>query len=262
MKSHHFSTALLDASSALPEGITSIIGSDTNARFDVYRNNVMVSLIKVLQNNYPVVTTLVGEDFFRAMAKAFALANPPRSPVMNAYGDQFAQFILKFAPAESVPYLADMARLEWQCRVAGEVADRSTMNLEAVNTLLASPEALAASRWQFHPSVSLIDSQYAIASLWLAHQHESELEIAQALAKVNPYQAEIALILRYDLNVVVKSLQTGERIFIQALMSSHSLEEALKIANREDANFDFILLMGDLFSNGAFIGYLQNGGLK
>jgi hypothetical protein len=262
MKSPHFSSALLDASYALPEGITSLFGSDINARFGVYRNNVMVSLIKVLEDNFPVVATLVGEDFFRAMAKAFALATPPRSPVMNEYGDQFAQFILNFAPAVSVPYLADMARLEWQCLVASEAADISAVNLESVNALIARPDTLAASLWQFHPSVALLDAQYAIASLWLAHQHESDLEVAQALAQVNPDQAETALILRHDLNIVVKSLQVGERIFIQALMGAQCLGVALEMAMSKDQNFDFIALMGDLLGQGAFISYLQNGVLQ
>ncbi len=104
--------ALLDPALPCPTGLSTWNGSDPQTRFAVYRNNVMMSLIDALADTYPVVQRLVGEDFFRAMARVFAQAKPPRSAVMAYYGRDFAAFIDAFPPAASVPYLADVARLE------------------------------------------------------------------------------------------------------------------------------------------------------
>ncbi|MEO8121927.1 MAG: DNA-binding domain-containing protein, partial [Rhodoferax sp.] len=67
-----FANALLNAELPCPSGLKTWNGSDPGTRFAVYRNNVMVSLIDALADTYPVVQELVGEEFFRAMARVFA----------------------------------------------------------------------------------------------------------------------------------------------------------------------------------------------
>ncbi|MDP1007294.1 HvfC/BufC N-terminal domain-containing protein, partial [Klebsiella pneumoniae] len=69
-------------------------------------------MINALATAYPVTLQLVGDEFFHAMASIFVQAHPPTSPLISQYGSTFAQFIQGFEPAASVPYLADIARLE------------------------------------------------------------------------------------------------------------------------------------------------------
>lgn len=92
-------------------------GSDPTARLAVYRNNVVGSLIDALADAFPVAQQLVGVAFFRAMAGVFARQAPPRSRILAHYGEGFAEFIEGFEPARSVPYLADVARLEAEAYV-------------------------------------------------------------------------------------------------------------------------------------------------
>ena len=66
-------------------------------RFAVHRNTVAASLIEALQARFPVVQRLVGEDFFRAMARAFVALEPPSSPLLFLYGESFAAFIARFS---------------------------------------------------------------------------------------------------------------------------------------------------------------------
>jgi hypothetical protein len=40
---------------------------------------------------------------------------PPLSPILLKYGGRFPTFIETFRPTSSLPYLADVARLEWRC---------------------------------------------------------------------------------------------------------------------------------------------------
>lgn len=105
-----FAGAVLDTDAAVPAPVSRKAGGVPSQRFGVYRNNVYASLIDVL--DFPVVMCLVGEDFFRTMARAYIEGEPPRSAVLLRYGAGFPAFVAGFPPAAPVPYLADMASLE------------------------------------------------------------------------------------------------------------------------------------------------------
>ena len=248
-----FAAALLDPAAALPEDVITRTGADAARRFGVYRNNVIVSLIDALTDSYTVVGALVGDDFFRAMAREFARLHPPRSPVMANYGDDFAEFIAGFAPAGTLPYLADVARLEWQRVVSWHAADEPSLGSIDIESLLSDPIALANTRWHFHPSVALIDSPFAIVSLWSAHQHGSAREIGTALSHVAPIQPESALVLREELDVLILSLAAAEAAFVRALLAHRSLAQAVEEAETGRPKFDLALLMGMLLRSGALV---------
>src|SRR5512146_2798388 len=118
-----FADALLSTASPTPDGIRGARRGRAERRFAVYRNTVAASQIEALAARFPVVKRLVGEEFFRAMAHEFVAQHPPRSPLLFQYGESFADFIDDFAPAAPLPYLADMARLEYLRGRAYHAAD-------------------------------------------------------------------------------------------------------------------------------------------
>ena len=104
-----FSAALLNPAVAPPSGLVGPDGMPSPRRFAVYRNNVVVGLTEALKSNFPAVARIVGDAFFLAMARAYAAASPPVSPVLLAYGGNFPDFIAAFEPAADLTYLADVA---------------------------------------------------------------------------------------------------------------------------------------------------------
>src|SRR6266850_2007205 len=107
-----FAEALLDADRPIPFGINAHNAAVSARRFAVYRNNVVAGLVKALKSRFAVVEKIVGEEFFAAMARVFVMEQPPRSPLLATYGDNFPAFIAGFEPARELPYLVDVARLE------------------------------------------------------------------------------------------------------------------------------------------------------
>ncbi|HTT04417.1 MAG TPA: DNA-binding domain-containing protein, partial [Steroidobacteraceae bacterium] len=107
-----FSAGLLAAVAVLPSGWVGPDGQPDAKRFGVYRNNVASSLIEALREGYPAVHRLVGDEYFSAVARVFIQAYPPESPVMLEYGAAFPPFLQAFEPLASLPYLADVARIE------------------------------------------------------------------------------------------------------------------------------------------------------
>lgn len=221
-----FARALLDARRAAPAGLRAWNGSDPAKRFDVYRNNVMVSLTQALASGFPVVRELVGEEFFLAMAREYVQVELPTSPVLVEYGDGFADFIAQFPPAHGLPYLADVARLERMRVRAHHAEDAPVLSPAALQALMADPEGLSNLRILLHPACQILRSQFAVYSLWAAHQHDDDFERRAALASVEPGHAQDILVLRPLHEVGVMSLPPGVAIFLSALANGEPLGQA------------------------------------
>ena len=61
--------AVLDAEADVPSPVVRRNGGSPARGFAVYRNNVYSSLIDVLESRFFVTSRLVGDEFFRAMAR-------------------------------------------------------------------------------------------------------------------------------------------------------------------------------------------------
>ena len=85
---------------------------------EVYRNNFRGNLHDTLETAYPVIVQLVGSDFFKWLARKFIEQYPSRSGNLHCYGSEMADFLVHLAAVRHLPYLPDMARLEWACHRA------------------------------------------------------------------------------------------------------------------------------------------------
>jgi len=241
-----FASALLDAERAPPAGLKAWNGSDPTRRFNVHRNNVMASLIEALASTFPVAQALVGVEFFRAMARIFVVGSPPVSRVLIEYGKDFPDFIAGFVPAAGLPYLADVARLEY-CRVESfHAADAVALDAQAFQTLQASPDTLFALRVQLHPACRLVRSRHAAFSIWAAHQG------FMAIESVVLDQPEDALIFRPEHEVRTLGLPPGGAVFLAALADRCTLAEAAAAAGNE-AGFDLSANLRGLIENGLVV---------
>ena len=253
-----FAASLLAPALPCPPGLRAWNGSDPGQRLAVYRNNVTSSLIDALAAGFPVTQELVGEAFFRAMAAEFVRRQPPRSRVLACYGQRLPDFIADFEPARSVPYLADLARLEFARIQAYHAADGDALSPAAVVAALGdalSPAAVVAAlgdgseadllRLVCHPSVAVLASRFAIASIWAVHQGQGDL------AELDPLMPEAALVLRDGLDVLVLSLPPGAERFVAALLQGSTLGQAMSQALAAAAHFDLQALLTLLVRHGA-----------
>jgi len=226
-----FATSLLSANRPAPHGIIVRTGADPEKRFAVYRNNVVIGLVRALESRFPVVKRLVGEEFFRAMAQVFVTEDPPRSPILFCYGSTFPDFIENFVPAADVPFLGDIARLELARGRAYHAADMRPLPAEDFAPLDA--EKLAVTGIRLHPSAELLTSTFPIVSIWRAHQEDGEPHISS-------WQGEAALVLRPQLDVEVHLLPAGGYQFMTALSQGASLARAATVAAAEAPSFNAV----------------------
>lgn len=196
----------------------------------VYRNNVRSSLSKALAETFPVVAQLVGEDFFKYAARAYFDAHPPASPLVARYGDKFPAFLETFAPAASTPYLPDMARLERAWLNAYRAADATPLARDAI--LAEAGDDPSDLTFTLHPSVRLLRSPYAVASLWRRHQKGADE------APFDVTRAEYVLMARPRLQVDVRTVSPGTYATISALARGQTVGDALAAGAAADQTFN------------------------
>lgn len=224
-----FATALREPDHRPPKQIVQPGGRAPVRRFNVYRNNVYAGLIGVIEARFPAVQRLVGDEFFKAMARVFVDKAPPTSPVLLEYGHAFPDFIARFAPVADEPYLADIARLEWHLHEARNAADGVALGAEG---LAAFEDDAAHLLLRLAPTVSLVVSVYPVFSLWRANV--SEMSAGEALLVSG---AESVLITRPDLTPEAIRLPAGGAEFIAALLAGEPLGFAAAAATAAAPEF-------------------------
>lgn len=239
-----FVAALVDPARPVPDGVVGRDGAADTKRFAVYRNNVMVGLVDALQARFPVTARLVGEEFFRATARVYVVDHKPRTPLLMQYGDDFPDFISGFEPARSVPYLADVARLECAWSQAYNAPEANALTVEALADL--GSDALAQSRVQLHPSLRLLRSRYSVATIWSAHQTDD-------VVPPQNWDAEDVLIVRPQAEVAVHRLPPDGHEFIAALATGVSVETAALTVQKRNDSFDVGRHLVGLASLGAIV---------
>jgi hypothetical protein len=215
-----FADALLEPSRPLPTGLVTWNGSDPASRFAVYRNNAFVSLRSALADTFPVVCALAGEGLFTELARRYIRAEPPRSPVLTQYGDGFADWLACCGLAAHLPWLPDLARLERARVRAFHAADAPRLDADDIAARLAEPARLPAARLMLQPSLHVVESAFAVVSLWAAHQGAARPQ------DVLPTQPEAALVLRIDDEVAVLRVPAAAAAFCRRLQQGLPLGDA------------------------------------
>ncbi len=245
-----FSKALLDPSRDAPAGVCGPDGAAAGRRFDIYRNNVVVSLGEALAATYPAVQRLLGEAYFRALAAEYVRAHPPESPVLLFYGAAFAGFVDAFPPLAGYPYLADVARIEWAWLQAYHAADADPLAPETVAAV--APEQLAGKRFVPHPAACVLSSVHP--ALTIFGDNREEAGAAGHGGRIDT--GEDTLVTRPRWDVHVRALPPGGAAFLKALLNGACLGDAAAEGDRAAARlvqeFDLVGNIRGMLSAGVF----------
>jgi len=239
-----FARGLLDPARSAPAIVAGPNGKAAGKRYAVYRNNVTMSLISALAAIYPAVQRITGPDFFRAMARFHIRSSPPTSPLLFEYGREFADFIARYEYAQTMPWLADVARIEraWlDAYHARDAAPLSPAGLAAV-----APERLVDLVFIPHPALRIVRSSFSAVTVFAANRDSAPV------ARIDASTPEDALISRPELDVMVRRLPPGGAVFAEHLASGEPLGGAAASALDACPDFDLALNITGLIEAGAF----------
>lgn len=200
------------------------------ANLSVYENNIHQTLIHFLQSIYPLIHTLVGDDFFRASAKVYLENYPSRSSNLLDYGEYFGYFLSEYEPALSLIYLPEVAKFEWICHELSFAPDHEAFDINTLENL--KKDQYDQLHFLLHPASHVIHFHYPLLRIIDLCQGKSDETIDIDEGGVS------LLMIRRSTDISLVKLSMAEYTFLQALSNGKTLSEATSNAIVVDANFN------------------------
>jgi hypothetical protein len=236
-----FAHALFAAPGAADPAVADLVAQPA---FAVYRNTVMKSCIDALQANFPAVTRLVGEAWFRAAASEYVARERPNTPSLQDYGATFAAFLADFAPAAELPYLADVARLDRFWIESHGAVDAPVLG--ATDLVGVDPRVLAGAVLLPHPAARWAwFAEAPVYSIWRVNRAR------ETTGGDLPWHGEGALLTRRA--DVVEWMEIGQAAcrFLDACAAGRSVALAIDAALDAHADTDPARMVAALLQAGA-----------
>lgn len=148
------------------EGAARRLAGEDRAGLLVYQNNYRSQLVGCLQETYPLLRRLVGDEVFLYLAKSHIEHRPPHAWTLDAYGAEFGATLRALYPDN--PDLHELAWIEWSLNTAFVARDVDAL----------APGTLAGIDWdraelRFAPSLSAAPLSTNAEAIWSA-LHEDQ----------------------------------------------------------------------------------------
>ncbi len=221
-------------------------------RLAIYRANVAASATKALVAAYPVIRQVVGETFFDGLARAYQHLVPSTSGDLTDYGAAFSGFVAEFPHTQSLPYLPDLARLEWAVHRAYGAQDAQPWDQQSLARV--APAQHSTIRFDWAAGTAIVDSNFPIARVWLIHQPDFDGEFS-----VDWSVRECVLVSRDGFHVVVSALGAGDAAFIGSGLAGGALGASAEMALAAEPGFDLGRLLGRLVQSNVICGFTSKG---
>lgn len=210
-------------------------------RMAIYRANMVAAADKALSAAYPVIRQVLGGEFFHGLAREYQRATPSTSGDLTTFGASLAVFLAAFEHAQDLPWLPDLARLEWAAHVAYGAADAPEW--DAAVLAAVPPERQDAIRFQWSPGLALVRSTYPVVRVWTIHQPGFD-----GVFEVDWSRAETALIARDGFAVSVSDCAPADATFIEAALAGATLVDAASRTLERHPDFDLGALLARAFA--------------
>ncbi len=206
--------------------------------FEVYRNTSARGVIEALRASYPTVEMLLGEEAFTQVALEFRRDQPPRGAVLSDYGREFAGFLRCQPWTCELPYIADVAWLDWLWLESFLAADLMATPLGPSNI----------SRIALHPAARFAWLATPAMTIWLAHRDP------WSMAEFEPdWIEEGALFTRVGTGVRAEPIDAAQYRLLTACTVPASVADAVAAVAAEFPTADVPELLRRVVASGAII---------
>jgi len=212
-----------------------------DGRLALYRANMVAAADKALSGAYPVIRQVVGDEFFRGLAREYQRGTPSTSGDLNEFGAAFDSFLAGFEHVRDMPWLPDMARLEWAAHQAYGAADAPDWDPARLATV--EPERQDAIRFDWTPGLAVVRSTWPIVRVWTIHQpgYDGEFSVAWDVPQT-------ALVARDGFAVTVTDCGAADAAFIDSSLDGASLGDAAAQTLTTHPDFDLGALLARAFA--------------
>ncbi len=210
-----------------------------------YRANAHAHAERALLDAYPVVAALLGDEAFQALAHALWHHHPPERGDLAEWGVALAGFVAAQSDLDGLPYLRDVARLEWALHGASRAGDAVRDAASFAWLEQEAPERLCL---RLAPGTTVIRSPWPVLSVLDAHLH-GEPDFATVARRLSGGVAENVRVWRQDTAVRLTPIDDALARFEAALLDGHTLGQALN-----DTPIDPVAWLGEAVRTGLCVG--------
>jgi hypothetical protein len=161
-----FQRAILEGDDAILADIADGPRETKDNLLGIYRDAYVLRLIDVIGNDHERLRAYLGEDRFRAMARAYIASYPSRHPNARWFAHRLPEFLKATEPYSATPVLGELAELERALNDAFDGADAKVLRM-------ADLAAIPAERWgqltfTCHPTATSFEAFTNVAAIWSA----------------------------------------------------------------------------------------------
>ena len=209
----------------------SISASDS---LEIYRQSIFTTLTETLQSVFVTVEALVGKEFFSVMAEAYIKQFPSLSGDLAHYGEKFSVFIADFEAVNHLPYLAEVAQLDWSYHEVFYEESPASFDWESLGAI--REEEYQIIKFHLSPASRLLKFRFPIFRIWKFCQDDSDEKSIDLFS--NTEQAEYLLVIRRNLEGYFEKITPGEFALLSAFKEGMLFEHACNNALKEEPNLD------------------------
>lgn len=218
---------------------------ETN-RLLIYRNTYFSACIDILKRKYPSCVNLLGDDYFKMLARQYTEQHIPKSSVLAEYGELMPDFIREQLKqhAPELEYAADLAILDKAWHGCYFAADETPATAAVIESWL---EDIESKRFALGASVQLVENNWSVAAIW--PELKNGLLDKQSIVEQT---TEYTILWRDTAQIFHRTLPVPEWTFISQIHQGNTLIEAAEVA----------LATGELDISSVFSQLLSNNLLK
>lgn len=197
-----------------------------------YRSHGRVLAARVLAAACPVTCALLGQETLDTVAAALWQTHPPQCGDLARWGAELPDFLAASNLAQTEPYLADVAALEWQLHALAALADASQDTTTLALLMTEDPAHVGV---LLAPGTAVISSAWPVGAIVSGHSG-GEAGLARATQRLQAGVGETVLVWRDGFQPRWRLCLPGEPAFVRALLAGDALTDAL--AQSPDLDFN------------------------
>ncbi len=202
----------------IKQSVTGTEKVSADLRLDIYANAYRFRLVEALQDTFPALHTLLGDEDFFNLGVEYLTARPSKHFSLRYFGHEMSPFLKKANTYSNQAILSEMAQFEWLLREAFDAADNAVIGIDTLQQI--DPQSWPELRFTFHPSVSRVDLSFNVPQIWQTiDKEEAQIDMLE-----NDYPVGWC-IWRKDLRTLYRSLDVDEAWAMDAMLSGHTFSE-------------------------------------
>jgi hypothetical protein len=219
-------------------------------RLAIYRNAYQVRLIDALNEIYPVLHGLLGDEAWVELGQAYVAQHPSVFRSIRWYGRELADYLAACAPFSEAPILSEVARLEWTLAEVFDATDALPLPRSALSAV--DPADWGTMTLEFHPSLRGLTFSWNTAAVWKAMSQDETPPPPEMAAAPLPW-----LLWRQNLQNYFRSMDAVESTALAAALSGRNFaqlcEELQPLLPAEDIPAAAARLLGTWADSGILV---------